>query len=216
MDAAQLAKTMQKDSDLPGQAVTSEKIKLPTDDLSTPYPIDIAASTKKQSPVKEESKGTTDTSTITIPDAVDIAIGQEPAKTTTPVSVVVKPVEGKKTLEVTTPANVEITPTSAEKPQPIIQSSPKTIEVTPDNKRTIQQKLQIPAQVVGGNTPINLTINVNLNEPVSVHHIKETPTTHTTNFTIQQSAPAIPQMEGVKEPVQHSSVYPARHHSFRS
>ena len=146
---------------------------------------------------------------------------------TTPVVVYIKPTssletKNSKQIENTEPTSIDVKPSQPTTPQPVDiklvepskqflvpASNPQIIEVTPTDKKPIQQQVQIPTQSGTGDMgPINLTINVNYGEPVSVsHQVKQEITPEkTTNFTIQQTAPAIPQMEGVKEPTQEARL----------
>ena len=143
--------------------------------MTTPVPVDIKSTSSSETKNIKQIENTG-------PTSIDI----KPSKPTTPQPVDIKPIEPSKQFLV--PA-----------------SNPQIIEVTPTDKKPIQQQVQIPTQSGTGDMgPINLTINVNYGEPVSVsHQVKQEVTPEkTTNFTIQQTAPAIPQMEDVKEPVQ--------------
>lgn len=212
MDAAELAKSMQKDNDLLGQPITGKCIKVPSDNSKTPLPIDVAEVTNKEPVAQAQPKQEEKQSSTTTPVVIDVkpASSQEPT--------VEKPVENVK------PASIDVKPSEPTKPEPVDvkpsepvkqfvtpPSNPQIIEVTPTNKQPAQQQVQIPTQTATGSTgAINLTINVNYGEPISIRPTaKQEPTpipAKTTNFTIQQTAPAIPQMEGVKEPVQEARL----------
>ena len=139
---------------------------------------------------------------------------------TTPTPVDLETVVQPKFIQEVKPATVEVKPSEATKPEPvvikpaevakhpsIVKTNSQIIEVTPVGQQPVQKQVEIPQQTATGTvTPINLTINVNYGEPVTVRPTQQQPEqpvpAKTTNFTIEQSAPAIPQMEGVKPNVQ--------------
>ena len=206
VDASELAKTFQKDSDLIGKPVTGKCIKVPADNSKVPLPIDIKIELDKKPIVESQPKQVEDQPTMTTPVVVDIKFtssletkNSKQIENTEPTSIDVKPSQP------TTPQPVDIKLVEPSKQFVVPASNPQIIEVTPTSKEPIQQQVQIPTQSGTDNMgPISLTINVNYGEPISVsHQVKQEITPEkTTNFTIQQTAPAIPQMEGVKERAQ--------------
>ena len=206
VDASELAKTFQKDSDLIGKPVTGKCIKVPADNSKVPLPIDIKIELDKKPIVESQPKQVEDQPAMTTPVVVDIKFtsssetkNSKQIENTEPTSIDVKPSQP------TTPQPVDIKLVEPSKQFVVPASNPQIIEVTPTSKEPIQQQVQIPTQSGTDNMgPISLTINVNYGEPISVsHQVKQEITPEkTTNFTIQQTAPTIPQMEGVKERAQ--------------
>ena len=189
----------EKTNQVYGKPVTSKCIKVPTNNTKTPLPIDFDTLpvNETENSSKEVDKPVEKEAGMTTPVAVDV----KPATEQKPAPVEVKPSEATK------PEPVAVKPVETEKPTP--ESNPQIIEVTPVNKQPVQQQVQIPTQTTTGTvSPINLTINVNYGEPVNVRPVQQSqqPTEKTPNFTIEQSAPAIPQMENVKPNVQEARL----------